>query len=322
MVVVAVDVGVFISARSSSATASTKQGVVAMIDPKAVRVVSRTEVGRDPTVVAAGYGGVWVLNKTDGTITRLDAHDGRRVSTFKPDAAVNTLSVGVGGVWFAGPSRGVSAPLEESRIERINPSTGSIDRNFDTSTGASVVAAGARAIWSTGYLGDHIRGSARSDARTGKMRRLDVPIYGDLVAASDTAAYYVGTLGKRVARVSARTGLVTGSLTLATDASLAAGLVPPDPTGVAIGGGSLWISESDGTILRIDEQLRGITASIPACVNALAIAYGDGAVWAACGNGTVVRVDPATDAPAGVVDVGRLPRGIAAAGGAVWVTLN
>ena len=62
-----------------------------------------------------------------------------------------------------------------------------------TKTGASVVAAGGRALWSTGYLGGHIRGAARSDARTGEMRRVDIGIYGDLVAADDTAVYYVGS---------------------------------------------------------------------------------------------------------------------------------
>ena len=63
----------------------------------------------------------------------------------------------------------------------------------------------------------------------------------------------------------------------------------------------MWISESDGTVLRIDPKLSGIKASIPACRNALAVAYGEGAVWAACGNGTVVRIDPAADRPSAIV---------------------
>jgi DNA-binding beta-propeller fold protein YncE len=54
----------------------------------------------------------------------------------------------------------------------------------------------------------------------------------------------------------------------------------------------------------------------------LAVAYGGGAVWVACGDATVVRVDPKTDRPGAPIHVGALPRGIAAAGGLVWVTLN
>ena len=157
---------------------------------------------------------------------------------------------------------------------------------------------------------------------SGVVSKLDIGIYGDLVAADDSAAYYVASIGNRVARVSARTGKLTDSMTLASDASLAAGNIPPSPTDVAVGGGAIWISETDGTLLRIDPRLNGIVASIPACRNALAVAYGEGAVWVACGNDTVVRVDPATDVPGRTTQVGRLPRGIAAGEGAIWVTLN
>lgn len=320
--VIAADIAIFVGARGSSAKAVSPNGAVAVIDPTSARVVSRVEVGRNPTTINAGYGGVWVLNRGEGTVAHIDAHTRKLVSTLQPNANANALSLGAGGVWFAGSPRGHSAPLEDAKLERINPGTGDVDRQFDTKTGASIVAAAGQDLWSTGYLGGNIRGSARSDATTGRMRPVDIPLYGDLVTADSEAAYYVATLGKRVARVSARTGRLTRWLTLATNASLAAGVVPPDPTGVAIGGDSIWISESDGTVLRIDRGLKGITASIPACQNALAVAYGEGGVWAACGDGTVVRVDPATDQPSGVVVVGRLPQGIAAGEGAVWVTLG
>ena len=58
-----------------------------------------------------------------------------------------------------------------------------------------MIAAGGGALWSTGYLGDHVRGAARSDARTGEMRRINIGIYGDLVTADDQAVYYVASIG-------------------------------------------------------------------------------------------------------------------------------
>jgi hypothetical protein len=151
---------------------------------------------------------------------------------------------------------------------------------------------------------------------------VNIEIYGDLIAADENAAYWVGSIASRIARVSTRTGLLTNSLPLATDESLAAGHVPPNPTDVALGGGALWISAVDGSVIRVDPNLRGIVASIPVCGNALAIAYGEGAVWVACGDATVVRVDPKTDRAGAPIHVGALPRGIAAGDGAVWVTLN
>ena len=106
-------------------------------------------------------------------------------------------------------------------------------------------------------------------------------------------------------------------MTLATDASLAAGHVPPNPTDVAFGGG-LALDQRDGRERAADrsERWAGSGVSIPACRNALAIAYGEGAVWVACGDNTVVRIDPATNRPGEPIAVGRLPRGIAAGDGA------
>jgi outer membrane protein assembly factor BamB len=328
VVVAAIDVGVFVGTRgthSDTADAQPARGAdqVVVIDPRTGRIVDRVPVGRSPTVVAAGYGGAWVLNKEDGTVSHIDGRTRRVVSTSQLDVTANDLTIGAGGVWFAGRLRnGTSQALEIAQLERIDPATDAIDRTFDTRTGASVIAAGGGAVWSTGYLGGHVRGAARSDALTGAMRKVDIEIYGDLVAADDRAVYWVASIGDRVARVSTKTGLLTNSLPLATNASLAAGHVPPNPTDVAVGGGAVWISAVDGSVIRLDPHLHGIVASIPACKNALNVAYGEGAVWVACGDGTVVRVDPSTNRADAPIRVGSLPRGIAAGAGEVWVTLN
>ena len=326
VVVVALDVVVWFAAHDRTPAAVARPGgadVVAVIDASSGKVVDNVPVGRSPTLIASGFGGAWVLNKGEGTLTHIDEATRHVVATVPLDLAASDLTVGVGGVWLVGRARrGVPQPLESAELERIDPHTDRINRRVQTQTGAFVMAAGGNALWSTGLLPGRVRGAARSDPLTGAVRNVDIEIYGDLIAADDEAAYWVGSSASRVARVSTRTGRLTGSLPLASDRSLAAGRVPPNPTGVVLGGGALWISAVDGTVLRLDPQLRGIVASIPACENALALTYGEGAVWVACGNGTVVRVDPKTDQAGPPIHVGGLPRGIAAGGGAVWVTLN
>ena len=138
------------------------------------------------------------------------------------------------------------------------------------------------------------------------MTPVEIGIYGDLITADDAAAYYVGSLGNRVARVSARTGRLTNSMTLATDASLAAGNVPPSPTGVAVGGARSGSAGPTGRCCGSIPKLGGIVAAIPACRNALALAYGERAVWVACGDGTVVAARSG-DGPARARDFGRRP---------------
>jgi len=323
--VAAADVAVLVVTRDGTPAADARAGGtdrVAVIDPTTSRVVDRVHVGRTPTIVVAGYGGAWVLNKDDGTLTHLDARSHHVVDMRRLNVTATDLAVGAGGVWLSGrPPGDVHDPLEFTKLERINPTTGQIDRAFDSNTGAYSFAAGGNALWSTGIMAGHVRGAARSDARTGAMRKLDIQMYGDMIAANQSAAYWVST-GSHVARVSTRTGLLTKVLPLVSDASLAAGHVPPNPTAVAVGGGAVWISAVDGSLIRVDPSLRGVVARIPVCGYALAVAYGEGAVWVACGDRTVVRVDPKTDRPGAPIDVGALPRGIAAADGVVWVTLN
>jgi hypothetical protein len=328
VVVVAVDVAVVVVARRGDDTAEAQATVgradsVAVIDPAKGRVTDRVDVGKLPTAIEAGYGGVWVLNRGEGSVTHIDAKSRRVVGTLEPDAIATGLSLGAGGVWFAGHTRTLQgATIEQTSFERINPSTGAVDRTFDTQMGPVVFTAAGSSIWATGFVTGHTRGAARSSARDGLMTPVEVGIYGDLIAADATAAYYVASIANRVARVSTRTGRMTQSLKLVSDASLAAGNVPASPTDVTVGAGALWISKSDGSILRIDSKLGGIADSIPACSNALALTYGEGAIWVACGDGTVVRVDPETDEVGPSIVVGGLPRGIAAGEGAVWVTLN
>jgi DNA-binding beta-propeller fold protein YncE len=323
--VAAADVTVLVVTRDGTPAAEAQSGGanrVAVIDPTTSRVVDRVRVGRTPTIVVAGYGGAWVLNKDDGTLTQLDARSHHVVDTLRLDVTATDLAVGAGGVWFAGRPKGdVHDPLEFTKLERINPATGHIDREFDTHTGAFVLAAGGNALWSTGIMAGHVRGTARSDAATGAMRKLDIQMYGDMIAADENAVYWVSS-GSHVARVSTRTGLLTKVLPLVSDASLAAGHVPPNPTAVAVGGGAVWISAIDGSLIRVDRNLRRVVTRIPVCRYALAVAYGEGAVWVACGDATVVRVDPKTGRPGAPINVGALPRGIAAADGVVWVTLN
>ena len=327
LVVAAIDVAVLVATRDDTPAARAesrpRRDELVVVDPRKLHVVDRLPVGHLPTAVVTGFGAVWVLNRGDGTLSHVDAKTHRIVATLAPDAIANDLTIDHHGVWIAGPPRGVvQQPLEVADLERVDPRTGATDRKFETATGASAIAAGGGALWSTGYLGRGVRGAARSDALTGAMSKVDIEIYGDLVAADDRAVYWVGSIGSRVARVSTKTGRLTNSMTLATDASLAAGIVPPNPTDATVGGGALWISTTGGTVYRIDARLRGIVASIPVCHNALAVAYGLGSVWVACSEGTVVRVDPAKDAPAETIQVGGLPRAIAAGEGAVWVTVS
>lgn len=331
VIAVAADVALFaFTAGSSTAPAVTTRGptdVVAVIDAAHGRVVDDIRVGKQPTIVAAGYGSVWVLNKLDGTVSHIDAKTRKLVRTITLAEPTDDLTLGEGGVWLAGHGDLATFtpkdPHGTTTLHLLDPATDEVNRTLQLRTGGILVAAGAGALWTTGFVGGDVRGGARSDPQTGSLKVLDVGVFGDLIAAGQTGVYYVTSLGARVQLVDRTTGRLVASLSLAHLKDLIAGRLPPNPTGIALGGGSVWLSQTNGTVLRIDPGLHRVEQTIPACHgDAVAIAYGGHSVWAACGDGSAVRVDPATNRAAIPIVVGGLPRGIAADADEVWVTVN
>ena len=94
-----------------------------------------------------------------------------------------------------------------------------------------------------------------------------------------------------------------------------------DPTGVAIGGGEVWvINQLERTVSEINPRAFRSVASFPVGNGAAAVAYGDGSLWV--GNvtdDTISRIVPATGSIATIPLSGR-PAGIAIAPEGVWVT--
>ena len=84
------------------------------------------------------------------------------------------------------------------------------------------------------------------------------------------------------------------------------------PTGIAVGGGFVWVANSlDGTVWQIDPQTNGgqVVDKIAVGNGPTGVAYGLGGVWVANSvDRTVVRIDPLTG-QAGQADPGRRRRG-------------
>jgi YVTN family beta-propeller protein len=94
------------------------------------------------------------------------------------------------------------------------------------------------------------------------------------------------------------------------------------PTGVAVGGGSVWVTDSGfHSVSRVDPQSRSST-TIPVGDKPLGISYADGAIWVAnSGDGTVSRIDAASGTVTDTIHVGSSPVAIAVSRGLVWVTV-
>jgi YVTN family beta-propeller protein len=92
------------------------------------------------------------------------------------------------------------------------------------------------------------------------------------------------------------------------------------PSGVAVGEGSVWVTNSgDGTVSRIDPVTNTITATITVGQRPQGIAVGEGTVWVANNlNNTVSRIDPATNETVATISVATLPFAVVLGEGSVW----
>ena len=76
-------------------------GTLSRIDPDTNSVSWSVGVGHDPTAVAVGEGAVWVAGGEDGTVTRVDPHGPRKAERFKTGSSPSALTVAGGSLWTA-----------------------------------------------------------------------------------------------------------------------------------------------------------------------------------------------------------------------------
>jgi len=96
---------------------------------------------------------------------------------------------------------------------------------------------------------------------------------------------------------------------------------------LAVATDAVWVANgSDGTIARIDPGVDAVVETIDlrgssdlAWNPTYAVDADDGSVWVAAGPHHVLLIDPTTNEPVAIVDVGRVPIGVALGDEALWV---
>src|SRR5215217_1727759 len=78
------------------------------IDPKTNALVSTTKLRQTPKYLISGADSIWVLNRGDGTVQRVNGRTAEVTATIAPTkgATKGDLAYGGGYVWLSIPSRG------------------------------------------------------------------------------------------------------------------------------------------------------------------------------------------------------------------------
>ena len=131
------------------------EDAVGAIDRDSGRITAQYAVGHGPQAVATGAGSLWVANRLDGTVSRIDR--GRdEVVTIDVGGEPTGVAFGAGSLWVAdGQGRTVA---------QIAPEANKVVRRIGVGNAAVAVAAGYGAVWVASAVDASV---VRIDARSG-----------------------------------------------------------------------------------------------------------------------------------------------------------
>jgi streptogramin lyase len=304
-----------------------------VISGRPIRPASGTviTVGDAPISVAIYDGAAWVVNRGDGTVTRVDGGT-REVEEIDlgDEAEPASITAGENALWFTDGFLPGFAPIEPK--ERTVPTSFPVaGPGSDVTFGDIVVGevAGKNEVWISNTLDGEPRLSTFrvvGEPGAGGHVSLDGEGMAELaIGGSGVWVSYTDSVGPfEVSKPSSKVASVTGAGDL------------------AYGDGAVWTVVEGGAVIRLVPNVRKFTegedggvirqefgdieisAKIPANAESGAqIAFGEGSVWVVSGSngdGELVQIDPAKDEVVGRFALSGGPFAVAAGDGWLWVT--
>jgi YVTN family beta-propeller protein len=294
----------FISVDAGAVWVTVGEGTLIRVD-KGSGELTEIGVGPDPARVtftgSESRGDAWVVNRGDGTVTRVPIPAGERPTTSIP------VGPEPGRPLAPDRTQAVWVPVAaEDRLVRIDAGSGETTP-IAVGSGPVTVSSAAGSLWT-------------ANATSGSISRVDpdarVEIIEIGVGANPTSLQPAADL-----LWVANTGEGTVSVVdPAIDQEIDEVRVGPGPTGVTNDeAGGVWVQNREGdSVSRIDvETLR--SEEFPVGSSPRGMAKADGALWLITGDGILFRIEPRTGAMT-PLDLGIPPVAISAdEPGAVWI---
>ncbi len=236
-------------------------GTVSRIDPGTHGVLQTIAVGTLPHEVAVTGNDVWVVNFGDGTVSRINAKTNMPVQHVVVGNQPVAVASGPSGVWVANGG--------DDTIQRIDPITGRADKAVAVGDSPSGIAVDATAIWVCSDTDGTVSEFDPVTLQPGRSVLVGGAPRGIAVAPNDV--WVASQLSQSVTRINRTTG---ASHTI---------VVGDGPHSVQVAPDGVWISnEYDGTITRIDPASNE-ARSWPVGASPRGLAEADGKIWVASG---------------------------------------
>jgi DNA-binding SARP family transcriptional activator len=312
-------VGVALLTQDGSGPVVVSPNSVAVIDPATNRIVAAVPVGESPGPIVAGLGSVWVLNRNDFTVSRIDPAKRQVVGVVAGGVEVTggieaesaaLLAAGENALWTG--NGGLLRRNERGRASRASPI---VFPAGDLWTG---IATGLGHVWVPSWEPSLLR----IDPDRGTIAA-NVPLEpADIKTGWSSVAVGLRLVWVAFAEVEPggtsrvfRYDPVSGTVAILR--------VEGRPSAIAVGAGAVWVTDSSGArLLRIRPRPLAVMNTITVGDEPVGVAVGEGAIWTAnASTGTVSRVDAVTNEVV-TIHVGHRPQGIVVANGLVWVSVR
>lgn len=301
-----------------------------------------------------GGTGASTVQVTANSLAVIDVHNNRLVASVPVGARPVGVAAGSGSLWVAN--------LDDQTVSRIDPKTLHTLRTIPVGRPPTGIATSAHRVW---VVESNLNPDQNPGTNIVVVDRVDpefntvgtpvtignvVPNGPGAVVARGNSVWVAPSTGL-LTRLDAMTGAVAqrldpnaspsgiaignGAIWLSdTEADNvvrvdATGLLTPipvgnAPTGITVGAGGVWVIDSlDDSLVRIDPGTRSPTGTTPVGRSPAGVAFGAGSVWVAnSGDGTVTRINPNTGRVQATIAVGGSPQALTVAGGRVWVTVD
>jgi YVTN family beta-propeller protein len=229
------------------------------LDPRTKSVIQRIEVGLSPEAVAVSRTDVWVANFGDGTVSRINVESMTQTRRIHVGTHPEAVAVGPHGVWVA-----LSG---DNAIRRIDPVTNSVDQPIPAGDGPDGIAIDGTTVWV-------------ANGRDGTVLHFDVQT-GEQVSSP----IHVGS----------------------------------GPRGIVVSGKDVWVANQLSTNVSRIDRTTWSSHTIEVGDGPGFVAAGLDGVWVSAQySGRLTRIDPHTEGVTGYTLAGS-PRGVATDGHRVWV---
>jgi streptogramin lyase len=222
---------------------SEKTDSVVRLDPRTNRPGTTITVHKPCSGLAVGSGSLWIPSCGDKSVVRIDAETGAAQATIPagPADSEGGITTGAGSVWLVTSAKG--------ELTRIDAATNKVVARISIPAGSFNPLFAAGAVWVSSNAGNRL---LRVDPATNKFASSTPVGPKPRFLAFGAGSIWVLNQGDgTISRVDARTGKLL--------ATIAAG-IPGHGGEIAFGAGSVWATETEFPLTRIDAKSNKVVA--------------------------------------------------------------